>query len=87
MEENIKTEIYWITLHATVRRYVKSWDACQFNKVTKCKFGNLPAKLAEVLPWKIIYVNVIGPYTIKVTKNFKLDIICLTMIQPATSWF
>ena len=69
MEETIKAAMYWSTLRATVRRYVKSCDACQRNKVTKRKFGKLPAKLAEVVPWKSLCVDVIGPYTIKGTNN------------------
>ena len=79
--------MYWGTLCATICRYVKSSNAFQHNKVTRCKIGKLPAKLAELLPWKSLCVDVVGIYTIKCTNNFKLDFVCLTMIDPATILF
>ena len=58
------------------------------------KYGHLPAKKAEVVPWNQLCVDLVGPYTIPINspnkawkrKNFN-ELWCVTMIDPATSWF
>ena len=59
------------------------------------KYGLLPIKEAEVVPWHQLCVDLIGPYRIPIKKfakskdvKKKYSIIwCVTMIDPATSWF
>ena len=31
----------------------------------KAKYGKLPVKLAEVTPWAVAHIGLIGPYTVK----------------------
>jgi hypothetical protein len=38
-------------------------------------------------PWECLCVNLIGPYTLKGKDNFQIDLMALTMINPASSWF
>jgi hypothetical protein len=38
-------------------------------------------------PWKALCVDLIGPYTLKGHAGSSIDFMCLTMINPATSWF
>jgi hypothetical protein len=38
-------------------------------------------------PWHTLCVDLIGPYTIKGKDGTVIDFMCLTMIDPATSWF
>jgi hypothetical protein len=38
-------------------------------------------------PWKALCVDLIGPYTLKGKDGSSFDFMCLTMINPATSWF
>ncbi len=38
-------------------------------------------------PWKALCVDLIGPYTLKGKDRPSIDFMCLTMINPATSWF
>jgi hypothetical protein len=38
-------------------------------------------------PWKALCVDLIGPYTHKGKDSLSIDFMCLTMIDPATSWF
>jgi hypothetical protein len=38
-------------------------------------------------PWKALCVDFIGPYTLKGKDGSSIDFMCLTMIDPATSWF
>ena len=52
------------------------------------KYGKLPAKLSEEIPWNKLFVYLIGPYVIwrKLKKeNFHLK--SVIMIDPVTEWF
>ena len=44
-------------------------------------------KVAEAEPWDVLYVDLIGPYTIKQPNGKTLTLQCVTMIHPATGWF
>jgi hypothetical protein len=41
----------------------------------------------SMTPWRVLCVDLIGPYTLKETDNTRIDLMCLIMIDPATSWF
>ena len=49
--------------------------------------GHIPPKVATTNPWKRVCVDLIGPYTVRAKDGTKLDFMCLTIIDPATSWF
>ena len=63
-------------------------------KRNKSKYGHLPAKDAEAIPWNQLCVDLVGPYKIPINspnkawkkKNFD-SLWCVTIIDPATSWF
>ncbi len=38
-------------------------------------------------PWKALCVDFIDPYTLKGKDGLSIDFMCLTMINPTTSWF
>ncbi len=44
-------------------------------------------KLVITTPWKVLCVDLIGPYTCNGKDGSSIDFMCLTMIDPATSWF
>jgi hypothetical protein len=50
-------------------------------------YGHLPPKLVITTPWKTLCVDLIGFYTLKGQDGSCIDFMCLTMINPATSWF
>jgi hypothetical protein len=50
------------------------------------KYGKLPAKLATITPWEAVCVDLIGPYTLRGKDGTEIDFMCLTMIDPASSW-
>ena len=50
-------------------------------------YRKLPAKLVITNPWEALYVDHIGPYTLKGKDGKEIDFMCLTMIHPASSWF
>jgi hypothetical protein len=38
-------------------------------------------------PWEALCVDLIGPYTLKGKDGSEIDFMCLTLIDPASSWF
>ena len=51
------------------------------------KNGLLPPKEAKTTPWDKLCVDLIGPYKIRRKGRKELICKCVTMIDPATSWF
>ncbi len=87
LEETMRSVMYWKGMRTTIRRHVKSCRFCQVNKRHSQKYGHLPPKLVITTPWRALCVDLIGPYTLKGIDRSSIDFMCLTMINPATSWF
>ena len=87
LEETLVAVMYWPGLRADVRRHVKSCNRCQLGKRRKRKYGHVPSKIADQVPWQKVCVDLIGPYTIKGRDGKIMDFMCLTMIDPASGWF
>jgi hypothetical protein len=68
---------------------VSTCAICQTQKKQSKKYGLLPEKDTEVMPWDRLCVNLIGPYNIKSNvKGAKIPPLkFVTMIDPATGWF
>jgi transposase InsO family protein len=88
-EQTIRQHFWWNNLRTTVHTVCKTCDKCQRTKKTHKKYGHLPEKQAEVEPWEILCIDLIGPYTInrKNKRKKPLTLWALTMIDPATGWF
>ena len=87
LEETLNAAMYWKGMRNTIRSHVKNCRKCQVNKRHKHKYGKLPAKLVITTPWEALCVDLIGPYTLKGKDGTEIDFMCLTMIDPASSWF
>ena len=59
---------------------------CRTNKVRYKKYGKLPPKSPEIIPWHTLCIDLFGPYKIGNGKE-NIVLYCLTMIDPATGWF
>ncbi len=71
-------------------RYVSTVASMTFaskQRKTKKTFGLLPKKDAETDPWEVLCIDLIGPYTIRQPNGQKLQLWCITIIDPATRWF
>ena len=87
LEETIKQHLYWPNLQDDCKSHVRYCDTCQRCKKQKVKYGHLPAKTAEVVPWERLCVDLIGPYKIERKGQEDLELKAVTMIDPATGWF
>ncbi|GAX23113.1 hypothetical protein FisN_UnNu094 [Fistulifera solaris] len=86
-ELTIRRNFHWNNIRADVRKTLADCHECKmFKKKTK-KYGHLPAKEAEFKPWKRLCVDIIGPYTVRDANHREHELLALTMIDPATSWF
>ncbi len=85
-EETIRLAFTWPTLRKTVKRYCRTCKLCQKNKKPVKKYGHLPPREPDTIPWSRVDVDLVGPYTVKTpTKTHVLR--ALTMIDPVTRWF
>ena len=78
--------MYWGLKHS-VRTFVKNCHKRQVIKRRQRKYRKLPTKLVVSNPWEALGVDLIGPYTLKGKDGTEIDFMCVTMIDPATSWF
>ncbi len=74
-------------LQGTIRSHVKNCRTCQVNKQHNHKYGKLLANLVIPNPWEALCMDLIGPCTLKCTDGTEIDFMCLTMIDPASSWY
>ena len=87
LEETLCSALYWKGMHRSIRAHVKKCHKCQVNKRSKHKYGKLPPKLVVTKPWNTLCVDLIGPYTLIGKDSTVVDFMCVTMINPSTSWF
>jgi hypothetical protein len=87
LKETMRFVMYWKIMRNTIRSYTKSCRSCQINKRHSQKYGHVPPKLVIMAPWRALCVDLIEPYTLNGKGSTSIDFMCLTMIDPATSWF
>ena len=69
VEVIIRQHLYWPEIMYDVQKEVTNCDTFQRTKQSNIKYGKLPAKEVEGIPWKKLCVNLIGPYCIR--RKFK----------------
>ena len=90
MMKTINLTMTWPKMEANIKKFCKTCEKCQLAKKKVRKYGKLPAKTAERIPWHNVQVDCIGPYTVRQKygkKIVKRKLRALTMIDPVTSWF
>ena len=50
-----------------------------------CALRLIDVKVAKVIPWNQVCVDLIGQYTIKAGDKTTMDFMCFTVIDPVTS--
>ncbi|MGH7973972.1 MAG: hypothetical protein ACREBR_00500 [bacterium] len=78
---------FWApSLRTIVDNFVSTCRACQEQKKPSKRYGLLPLKEAEIIPWHAICVDLIGPWKITDGTNSTYYLNALTIIDPSTSW-
>jgi hypothetical protein len=87
LKETMRSMMYWKGIRNTIQSYIKSCRSCQIYKRQSQKYGHVPPKLVMMTPRRALCVDLLGPYTLKGKDSISIDFMCLTMIDPATTWF
>jgi hypothetical protein len=83
----MRSVVFLKGMRRTIQSYVISGISCQVNKRHSQKYGHVPPKLVITTPRKALCVDLISPYTLNGKDGSSIDFMCLTLIDPATSWF
>ena len=86
MELTIGQHYCWTGMRKTITTVCRACRVCKQAKHGHQKYGILPPKVPESIPWHTLCIDLIGPYTFGHGKN-AVTLHCLTMIDPATGWF
>ena len=95
LELTIGQHFYWKGIRTTVKRVCHGCGVCQLQKPKTIKYGKLPEKNPDVIPWHTVCIDLIGPYTVgEDYKDNKGNLVrnqttlhAMTFIDPATGWF
>jgi Integrase zinc binding domain len=63
-EQTIQQHFWWQRQREYGQQLCSSCDVCQQTKITHSEYGHLPEKESECKPWEILFVDMIGPYTL-----------------------
>ena len=87
-EATIHQNLYWPDIRDTIWKEVINCNTCQRKKRSNKKYGKLPAKVAEEIPWNKICIYLIGTYVILCKgKKENLQIKPVKIIDPVTRLF
>ena len=64
-EQTISQHFYWKNMRDDIREVCRKCPKCQITKMSYKKYGLLPEKQVEYIPWERLCVDLIGPYTIR----------------------
>ena len=87
MEATIAQHFTFDGLRAMCKRVCSTCDTCQRTKRKTIKYGKLPIKVPEIVPWETLCVDYIGEYKIPRKGKPDLTLQAITMIDPVTGWF
>ncbi len=77
LKETMRSVMYWKGMCVTIWRYIKSCRSCQVNKRHSLKYGHVPLKLVITTPWRALFVDLVGPYTLLMAKTGQVLTSCV----------
>jgi Integrase zinc binding domain len=85
MLQTIQLHFHHPDLRTRIERYVQRCDTCQRMKIDTHKYGELPPRNAELVPWGTVALDCIGPWTITIP-NREISFHALTIIDTVTNF-
>ena len=77
--------MYWPRIRYAIHKEVTNCDTCQNTKGSNVKYGKLPVKEDEEIPWNKLCVDIIGTYVIcRNGQKENINIKAVMMIDPVT---
>ena len=77
----------WSGLSTDCQRHCHTCHNCQTQKIHRRKYGKLPPKEADTDPWKMVCIDLVGPYKVTTKNKVEKSLTAMTFIDPATGWF
>ena len=87
MHKTLSSTLYWEKMEDQIRQFVKQCPTCERFKKQKKKYGHIPPKNVELIPWDTVCIDLIGPYTVTDQKGNDRILNAMTFVDPATGWF
>lgn len=84
LHDTMKMHFFHKNLRQTVENVVSTCDSCQKNKNNVRGFGLVAPREAQLLPWRQVAVDSIGPWTLQIGPN-KISFHALTIIDQVTN--
>ena len=87
MYKTIGATMYWESMESDIKAFTKACPTCQKHKKKRKKYGKLPPKQVDLIPWECVCVDLVGPYTVTDKTGCDRVLQAMTFIDPATGWF
>ena len=69
ISKTIHQTMTWPWIELDTQNHVRTCQICQKYKKTTVKYGHFPEKQEECVPWKVLFVDLLVPYTVTVDKK------------------
>jgi hypothetical protein len=86
-EKSIKFHSTWPGMRTDIEKYMKKCRICQLCKNPHKLYGYSYKQDINQGPWHTICVNTIGPYSVTKKHDMELNLLAITICDPATGWF
>ena len=63
LELTMGQHFHWTGMRKTIRQVCRSCNTCKRSKKRQIKYGEVPPKSAEEIPWHTLCIDLIGPYS------------------------
>ena len=83
--QSINSMYYYRGLKDKVHHFVQSCDSCQRNKRPQIQYGETPATEADIAPFEVVAVDLVGPWPFDIPGIGKITINALTIIDQAST--
>jgi hypothetical protein len=74
-------------MRTDIERYIQKSCICQLCKNYRKNYGYLSKQDINQGPWHTLCVNTIGPYSVSTKHDKELNLLAITISDPATGWF
>jgi transposase InsO family protein len=85
LHDTMATHFHHPDMRTRISELLKSCDSCQRFKTSTKAYSHLPPREAEISPWRVVALDLIGPWKIKVHGEW-LTIQALTVIDTVTNY-
>jgi hypothetical protein len=83
MYATMRNVLSWPKMKAQVEQYALTCATCQLNKRGGKLYGHIPPSNPELIPWRQVNIDLIGPYSQTGTND---GYYAITMIEPVIRW-